>query len=208
MFSGIVEELGEVARNAVEAEGRLEVAATGLVGALGVGDSVSVNGCCLTVVAVHPDGFVADVMPETARRTTLGGLRRGDPVNLEAAMAYGDRVGGHMVSGHVDATGAVVDSRDEGNARWVTIAAPGQVSRYVVPQGCVAVDGISLTVAEVAGDRFRLSLIPHTLAVTTARGWTSGSRVNLEADLLAKYVERGLAAYAASPVPARPRAQE
>ena len=204
MFSGIVEELGRVARNAVEAEGRLEIAATEVVGDLAVGDSVAVSGCCLTVVAVQPEGFVADVMPETARRTVLGDLGPGDPVNLEAAMAYGDRVGGHIVSGHVDATGEVLESREEGNARRVTIAAPDTVCRYVVPRGCVAVDGISLTVVEAMADRFVVSLIPHTLSVTTAQRWTRGARVNLEADLLAKYVERGLAAYAAAPVPARP----
>ena len=204
MFSGIVEEIGRVVRNAVETEGRLEIAAAAVPGQLGVGDSVSVSGCCLTAVEVGAGGFVADVMPETARRTTLGALQPGDAVNLEAAMAYGDRVGGHIISGHVDATGTVVDDRDEGNARVVTIAAPDAVCRYVVPKGCVAVDGISLTVVNALPDRFSVSLIPHTLSVTTAQRWNVGARVNLEADLLAKYVERGLAAYAAAPVPARP----
>lgn len=204
MFSGIVEELGRVVRNAVDTEGRLEIAATTLPGELGVGDSVSVSGCCLTAVEIGASGFVADVMPETARRTTLGDLAAGDPVNLEAAMAYGDRVGGHIVSGHIDAIGLVTEERDEGNARVVTIAAPDAVCRYVVPKGCVAIDGISLTVVDAFPDRFSVSLIPHTVAVTTARCWDVGVRVNLEADLLAKYVERGLAAYAALPVPARP----
>src|SRR5437899_6284187 len=203
MFSGIVEEMGRVVRHAVEARGRLEIAATAVPGELGVGDSASVSGCCLTAVEVGPGGFVADVMPETARRTTLGALQPGDPVNLEAAMAYGDPVGGHIVSGHIDAAGQVVDDRDEGNARLVVIAAPDAVCRYVVPKGCVAVDGISLTVVDALPDRFSVSLIPHTLAVTTAQRWHRGARVNLEADLLAKYVERGLAAYATAAVPAR-----
>jgi len=197
MFSGIVEELGRVRRNAIAAEGRLEIAATKVVGDLRVGDSVAVNGCCLTAVEVDGQGLVADVMPETARRTTLGALDRDDPVNLEAAMAYGDRVGGHMVSGHVDAVGTVVDTSEEGNARWVTVAAPEPVIRYVVVKGCIAVDGISLTVVEVLEDRFTVSLIPHTLAATTASAWKRGTLVNVEADLLAKYVERALAAHTA-----------
>jgi riboflavin synthase len=195
MFSGIVEELGQVRRNAIAAEGRLEVAAVAVVRDLRVGDSVAVNGCCLTVVEVDGRGLVADVMPETARRTTLGALGAGDPVNLEAAMAYGDRVGGHMVSGHVDAVGTVVTASEEGNSRWVTVAAPDLVTRYMVAKGCIAVDGISLTVVDVLPDRFTVSLIPHTLVATTASGWDSGTLVNLEADLLAKYVEKALAAH-------------
>lgn len=194
MFSGIVEELGAVAENAIEARGRLRVAAREVVRDVAVGDSIAVNGCCLTVVAADAQGFTADVMPETARRTNLGILEPGDPVNLEASLAYGDRVGGHMVTGHVDAVGTVAESRDEANARWITIAAPPLVIRRLVDRGCVAVDGVSLTVVDVLADRFTVSLIPHTVAVTTARRWQVDRLVNLEVDLIARYVERSLAA--------------
>jgi riboflavin synthase len=194
MFSGIVEELGEVADNAITSRGRLRIVAHEVVRDVAIGDSIAVNGCCLTVVAADAHGFTADVMPETARRTNLGALQRGDPVNLEAALAYGDRVGGHMVTGHVDAVGTVVDSREEANARWTGIASPPHVIRHLVEKGCVAVDGVSLTVVEVLDDHFTVSLIPHTVAVTTARRWHVGRLVNLEVDLIARYVERSLAA--------------
>jgi riboflavin synthase len=194
MFSGIVEELGEVVENGIVGHGRLRIAARAVVRDVAVGESISVNGCCLTVIDADAGGFTADVMPETARRTTLDGLSPGDPVNLEAALAYGDRVGGHMVTGHVDAVGTIVGSREEGNARWTSIAAPPHVIRHLVEKGCVAVDGVSLTVVSVAADRFTVSLIPHTVAVTTARGWQAGRRVNLEVDLIARYVERSLSA--------------
>jgi riboflavin synthase len=194
MFSGIVEELGEVAENAIETRGRLRVAARQVVRDVTAGDSIAVNGCCLTVIAADAHGFTADVMPETARRTNLGILEPGDPVNLEAALAYGDRVGGHMVTGHVDAVGTVCESREEANARWIAIAAPPLVIRRLVGRGCVAVDGVSLTVVDVLDDRFTVSLIPHTVAVTTARRWQPDRLVNLEVDLIARYVERSLVA--------------
>jgi len=202
MFSGIVEELGSVARNAIESEGRLEVAAQAVVRDVAIGDSIAVNGCCLTVVAGDAEGFTADVMPETARRTNLGELGPGDPVNLEAALRAGDRIGGHMMSGHVDGVGRVVSLAPEGNMVVVRVDAPEAVLRYVVEKGCVAVDGISLTVVSVDATGFTVALIPHTLEVTRAGRWQPGSRVNLEADLVAKYVEKGLAAYAAgTPAP-------
>lgn len=195
MFSGIVEELGSVASNAIVAEGRLHIAAHSAVEGVRVGDSIAVNGCCLTVSELPAGGgFAADVMPETASRTNLGELRPGDAVNLEAAMRYGARVGGHMLTGHVDAVGEVLSLRREGNAVWVEIGAPPSVARYLVEKGCVAVDGISLTVVGALPDRFTVSLIPLTLSATTAGRWSAGSPVNLEADLLAKYVSRGLEA--------------
>ena len=200
MFSGIVEELGTVAENAIAARGRLRVAASAAVRDVAVGDSIAVNGCCLTVVEASPDGFIADVMPETARRTNLGALGPGSRVNLEAALSYGERVGGHMVSGHVDAVGTVIDTRTEDNAVWTTVSAPADVLRHLVPRGCVAVDGISLTVVEVQDGAFTVSLIPHTVRSTTAQSWAPGAQVNLEADLVARYVERGLAVYAESHV--------
>jgi riboflavin synthase len=192
MFSGIVEEVGRVRRNGIAVDGRLVIDAAGVAGRVQVGDSVAVDGCCLTVVEAGNDGFTVDVMPETARRTALGDLRDGDPVNLETALRLGEPVGGHLVSGHVDARGAVAEVRDEGNARWLSIRAPEEVIRYLVPRGCVAVDGISLTVVEVDDDRFTVSLVPHTLEGTTAGEWRVGETVNLEADLLAKYVERSV----------------
>jgi riboflavin synthase len=199
MFSGIVEELGTVARNAIEAEGRLEIAAREVLRDVAVGDSIAVNGCCLTVVIAHEGGFTADVMPETARRTNLGALTAGDAVNLEAALRMGDRIGGHMMSGHVDAVGRVAALAPEANAVVVSLEAPPEVLRYVVAKGCVGIDGISLTVVDVGERQFTVSLIPHTMAVTRAGRWEPGSAVNLEADLVAKYVEKGLSPYAGTP---------
>ena len=196
MFSGIVEELGAVARNAITAEGRLAVRAHAVLRDVAIGDSIAVNGCCLTVVEGGDREFVADVMPETARRTNLGALQAGDAVNLEAALRVGDRIGGHMMSGHVDGVGAVASLAPEANMVVARVEAPAEVLPYVVAKGCIAVDGISLTVVDVDQRGFTVALIPHTLEVTRAGLWQPGSVVNLEADLVAKYVEKGLAAYA------------
>lgn len=199
MFSGIVDELGTVVRNTILTQGCLELAAPGIAVDLRVGDSIAVNGCCLTVAAPTPDGFTADVMPETARRTNLGNLADRDPVNIEAAMRYGERVGGHLVTGHVDAIGEVTEVRSEGNALWVTVLTPSLVARLLVERGCVAVDGMSLTVVTADDDRFTVSLIPHTVATTTAGGWCAGSRVNLEADMLARQIDRSVRVHLACP---------
>ena len=188
MFSGIVAEMGRVTANRIATAGRLDVARSRPGSVPAIGASIAVNGCCLTVVEADAASFAADVMPQTARLTTLGQLEAGSGVNLEPALRFGDEVGGHMVSGHIDAVGTVTATVSEGNARRVTIAAPADVMVYVVERGSIAVDGISLTVAARSGDTFSVSLIPHTLEVTTAGGWASGSRVNLEADLLARYV--------------------
>jgi riboflavin synthase len=158
------------------------------------GDSIAVSGCCLTVTDFISGGFVADVMPETLRRTTLGSLREGDPVNLEAAMRHDGRVGGHLVTGHVDAVGTVTGTRADGNATWVTVEPPAELMTLLVEKGCVAIDGISLTVVDVGNSDFTVSLIPLTRERTTAGSWTAGTGVNLEADLVAKYVQRGVAA--------------
>jgi riboflavin synthase len=191
LFSGIVETLGDVrARDG----GRIEVAPrTPFVG-LQMGESIAVDGACLTVAASSDDSFTADVMPETFHRTILGSLAAGATVNLERALQMGDRVGGHMITGHIDATGIATALREDGNARWVTIAAPGEVIDLVAEKGCIAVDGISLTVVDVFEDAFTVSLIPHTLLNTTAGEWTVGTRVNLEVDLIARYVARALEA--------------
>ncbi|MFN2450806.1 MAG: riboflavin synthase [Candidatus Dormibacteria bacterium] len=196
MFSGIVTELGRVAGNHIAARGRLEMTAAAVLEGVRMGDSIAVNGCCLTVVSADATGFAVDVVPETARRTTLGSLAAGDAVNLEAAMALGDRIGGHMVSGHIDGTGQVIAMREDGNARWVQVAFPATLLPYLVEKGSVAVDGISLTIAAVEDDTFSVSLIPHTLAMTVAGGWAPGSAVNLEVDVVARYVVRNLQAYA------------
>jgi riboflavin synthase len=189
LFSGIVETLGVIrARDS----GRIEVVPYQAFPGLQIGESIAVDGACLTVASAFEDGFSADVMPETFHRTILGSLEVGAIVNLERALQMGDRVGGHMITGHVDATGVATALRDDGNARWATIAAPGEIIDLVAEKGCVAIDGISLTVVDVFESAFTVSLIPHTLLNTTAGEWTVGTRVNLEVDLIARYVARAL----------------
>ncbi len=191
MFSGIVEDLGTVRERA---PGRIDIVPRIPVADLEIGESIAVNGACLTVATVSSEGFAADVMPETFHRTTLGDLTEGATVNLERALRLGDRVGGHMVSGHVDATGLVTAMREDANARWVTIATPGDLIELVSEKGCIAVDGISLTVVDVFEAAFTVSLIPVTLSVTVAGAWRVGTSVNLEIDLIARYVARTLEA--------------
>jgi riboflavin synthase len=183
MFTGLVQATGI----AHPSDGRLHVEADL---ELSEGDSVAINGVCLTATAVHPGGFEADVMAETLRRTTLGALREGERVNLELPLRASDRLGGHVVQGHVDATGAVDSVEDEGFAKVVRISAPDEVLRYVVEKGSIALDGVSLTVAEVDDEGFAVSLIPETLERTTLGAAAPGRRVNIEVDVLAKYVEK------------------
>jgi riboflavin synthase len=193
MFSGIVEELGHF--DSIDpAAGRVRIDCGEVLRGARRGDSLAVSGCCLTLSDFISGGFVADVMPETLRRTTLGRLGTGDPVNLEAAMRHDGRVGGHLVTGHVDGVGTVTGTRADGNATWVTVAPPTQLMPLLVEKGCVAIDGISLTVVDVGDTDFTVSLIPFTRERTTAGAWTAGTAVNLEADLVAKYVQRGIAA--------------
>ncbi|MDX6644773.1 MAG: riboflavin synthase [Miltoncostaeaceae bacterium] len=190
MFTGLVEEVGRVEALEGGQEGaRLAIRAPLVREGLAIGDSVSVNGACLTAVALAPEGFSVDCAPETLRRTALGGLAAGDRVNLERALRLGDRLGGHMVQGHVDATGAILTARSEGESVVLEIGAPPEVLRYVVEKGSVAVDGVSLTVAARLPDRFAVALIPHTMAATTLGADAVGRPVNLEADVVAKYVE-------------------
>jgi riboflavin synthase len=186
MFTGLVAASGRVASMR---EGRLTIAVTAPLG-LSDGDSISVNGVCLTAAEVAEHGFTADVMGETLRRTALGELRAGDPVNLEPALRASDRLGGHIVQGHVDGTGVVEAVVAEGFSRLVRIEAPAALLRYVVEKGSIAVDGVSLTVAEVDGDSFSVGLIPETLERTSFGAVAVGRRVNLEVDVLAKYVEK------------------
>jgi riboflavin synthase len=170
-------------------DARLSVA-TPLAGELRRGASVAVNGVCLTAADVDAEGFEADVMAETLRRSSLAGLAPGDEVNVELPMRAGDRLGGHVVQGHVDGLGTIESIDEEGFARLVRIAAPPELLRYVVEKGSIAVDGVSLTVADVHGEGFAVSLIPETLERTTLGSARPGRVVNLEVDVLAKYVEK------------------
>ena len=191
MFTGIIEEVGtlrSVQRGAHSAV--LTIGASRVLSDLKIGDSVAVNGVCLTATRLLPDGFTADVMHETLNRSALGTLGPGSPVNLERAMAANGRFGGHIVAGHVDGVGTIAAIEQDDNAIWFTITAPEQVLRYVVEKGSIAIDGISLTVARVEPDRFAVSVIPHTAAVTLLGRRRVGDRVNLESDIIGKYVER------------------
>jgi len=191
VFTGIVEEVGtvrEVRSGAHSAA--LTIQGQAVFEDLRTGDSVAVNGVCLTVTSRGTDTFTADVMHETLRRSSLGALRPGGRVNLERALPATGRFGGHIVTGHIDGTGTVADVARDGVALWFTIRAESQLLRYVVEKGSVAVDGISLTVASVNAESFRVSVIPHTLAATALAEKKAGGVVNLETDILGKYVEK------------------
>ena len=191
MFTGIVEEIGTVRRvTSGYSNGSIDVNAKLVLEGTKIGDSIAVNGVCLTVTALHGDGFMADVMPETLRRSNLGALRGGDPVDLERAMAADGRFGGHMVSGHIDGVGTITGIRREGIATWVTIAAPQDILRLIVEKGSIAIDGISLTVAAVTDSDFSVSLIPHTGGQTILLQKKVGGKVNLENDIVGKYVAK------------------
>jgi riboflavin synthase len=192
MFTGIVEELGRVrAVHRREGGARVEIDATTVVQDASVGDSISVNGCCVTVVELGDGWWAADAVIETLERTALGSLEAGEHVNLERPLRLADRVGGHLVQGHVDAVGRIAARTPlpDGSSRF-TFSAPSDVLRYVVEKGSVAVDGISLTVTAVGTETFDVAVIPHTLAVTTLGHKDAGGPVNVEVDLMAKYVER------------------
>ncbi len=191
MFSGIVEELGTVRDVRLEGEPKQIVfGASQALEDARIGDSIAVNGVCLTVESMSTDAFAAGVMPETLRRTNLGELKPGDTVNLERSLAPTGRIGGHFVQGHVDATGEVRELHADGAALVVKIAVPAQVSRYMVEKGYITVDGASLTVVEAAPDWFTVSLVYHTQEHITLSRKQPGERVNLEVDIIAKYVER------------------
>jgi len=190
MFTGLIADLGTVeAVQETEHGMRLRVSSA-LAGELGEGDSVAVNGVCLTAAQVDGAAFVADVVHETLRRSSIAAIAPGDAVNLELPVRATDRLGGHLVQGHVDGIGTVSDVHDEGFSRLVTIVVPDELERYVVEKGSVAVDGISLTVASLEGARLGVALIPETLERTTLGRAQPGTPVNLEVDVLAKYVER------------------
>lgn len=191
MFTGIIEEIGRV--RALRRGARsftLEIEARKVLEGTQVGDSIATNGVCLTVTRMDEGGFAADVMPETVERTALKRLQPGSPVNLERALTLSSRLGGHLVAGHVDATGRIASRREDDTALWLEIETEPAVLRYVVEKGSIAIDGVSLTVARVGERSFSVSLIPHTQGVTTLHERRVGDRVNLENDMLVKYVEK------------------
>ena len=191
MFTGIVEELGQL--KGIKAGSKsafLEIKAKQVLQDVKIGDSIAVNGVCLTVTSFQQDWFTADVMAETLNKTNLGSLRSGERVNLERALRLSDRLGGHIVSGHIDGVGTITSQQVVDIAVLTEIAAPPQVLKYVIPKGSIAIDGISLTVVELTSSGFTVSLIPHTAKLTTLGFKKTGERVNLEGDVLGKYVER------------------
>ncbi len=187
MFTGIIEEVGKIRSIG---GGTIAIDAQRVLEDVHLGDSICVNGICLTVTSFDARHFTADVMPETVRRTSLAELKKGSPVNLERALTLASRLGGHIVSGHIDGTGTVLSCKEEGNGVLLQIAADASLLRYIAEKGSIAIDGISLTVAAVGDSDFTVSLIPHTLGETNLHTKKKGSRVNLETDILAKYVER------------------
>jgi riboflavin synthase len=190
MFTGLIEAMGEVAEVKPTPEGYRIRLATAIAGELAPGDSIAVNGVCLTVVAADADGMHADISPETARVSALGALRRGSRVNLERPLRADARIGGHFVQGHVDATGTIEDIRPAGDSFWITIEFPPLLAPYIVRKGSITIDGISLTVAGVDERRLDVQIIPYTWEHTTLKHATKGDVVNIEVDILGKYVVR------------------
>jgi len=192
MFTGIIQAVGDVVT--MQQRGgdvRLQVATGKLdLGDVQLGDSIAVNGVCLTAVELPGDGFVADVSRETLSLTSLGGLKPGSPVNLEKALTLATRLGGHLVSGHVDGLGSVIERHDDARSVRFAIEAPAELARYIAHKGSITVDGTSLTVNAVDGRRFELNIVPHTLQETIMGGYAVGRQVNLEVDLIARYLER------------------
>lgn len=191
MFTGIIEEVGTVV--GIQRGGNksfIRIKAQKVLEDVKLGDSIAVNGVCLTVTDFDSASFRADVMNETLSRSSLGNLRSGSPVDLERAMAAGGRFGGHIVSGHIDGTGTITDIKNDGIAVWYTVSAKPEIMRYIVEKGSVAIDGISLTVAKVADSTFSVSIIPHTASQTVLGTKKVGDTVNLENDIIAKYVEK------------------
>lgn len=192
MFTGIIQSVGTIAELKRQgSDARLRISTGKLdMGDVALGDSIAVNGVCLTAVEFGPDHFVADVSSETLLRTSLGDLGQGSEVNLEKALTLNTRLGGHLVSGHVDGVGKVLSRREDGQSIYFDIEAPPELARYIAIKGSICVDGISLTVNGVDGAQFTLTIVPHTLAETTMKYYATGTRVNLEVDLIARYLER------------------
>jgi riboflavin synthase len=195
MFTGIIEGLGTVKAVTSSGEGlRLVINADFVMEGTRIGDSIAVDGACLTAVAVSGSRFEVDVSPETVSRTTLKTIAAGSRVNIERALRLADRLDGHLVSGHIDGTGRITYTRPAGNALWIGVAISETLSRYTITKGSVAVDGVSLTINNLTADGFELALIPHTAAVTTIGAKKEGMAVNIETDMIGKYVERFLKA--------------
>jgi riboflavin synthase len=191
MFTGIIEEIGHIKSISRGAKSfTLAVDASEIMSDVKVGDSISTDGVCLTVTSITSSGFTADVMPETVSRTALSRLKAGSEVNLERALTLNSRLGGHIVSGHIDGTGIIKDIRRDDNAVWITVSCDSRLLRYIINKGSIAIQGVSLTVTEVFSDSFSVSLIPHTQQVTTLHSARIGDTVNLETDVMAKYAER------------------
>lgn len=201
MFTGLIEEIGRV-QSVVKStkSARITINARKVLEGVKLGDSISTNGVCLTVTEFSSNSFVVDVMAETMRRSNLHRLSTGDEVNLERALRLGDRLGGHLVSGHIDGVGTIASYENEDNAVWVTIEADPEVLKYIVQKGSIAIDGISLTVAYVDDAVFKVSIIPHTKDVTTLLRKKAGDAVNLECDIVGKYIEKLLGAKEQAPV--------
>ncbi len=191
MFTGLIEEIGEI-QNIIKSarSAKIKIKAGKILEAIKIGDSISTNGVCLTVTEFAPDSFTVDVMAETIRRSNLSSLTAGDKVNLERALLAGDRLGGHIVSGHIDGMGTITGYEKEDNAVWVTIAAPPDILKYIIKKGSVAIDGVSLTVAYIDEKLFKVSVIPHTRDITTLLKKKTGDPVNLECDMIGKYIEK------------------
>lgn len=191
MFTGIIEELGTVkSLNMSGNSGSINIKAHKVLEKTQIGDSIAVNGICLTVTTLQPDGFTADVMAETVRRSSLGSAKAGDKVNLERAMSAEGRFGGHIVSGHIDGTGTIMEYRKEENSVWVTIGTSAEILELIVEKGSICIDGISLTVVAVSDSDFSVSIIPHTGEETTLLKKKPGDKVNLENDVVGKYVQK------------------
>jgi riboflavin synthase len=192
MFTGIIESTGKVqAMQDMGGDLRLSLNTGKLdMSDVALGDSIAVNGVCLTVIDMTSNSFVADVSRETLRLTSLGKLRQGSPVNLEKALTLQTRLGGHMVSGHVDALGKVLDRKDDARSIWFKVQAPAELAKYIVHKGSITVDGTSLTVNAVNGNEFELNIVPHTLQETIMGGYQAGTEVNLEVDIIGRYLER------------------
>ncbi len=200
MFTGIVEEVGVIRSLSMSGHsGEIAIRAKTVLEQTKIGDSIAVNGICLTVTSLRADGFTADVMPETVSRSSLKNAGAGDKVNLERAMAADGRFGGHIVSGHIDGTGTIREMKRDENAVWVRIEAGPEILRYIVEKGSITIDGISLTVAAVTAKDFSVSIIPHTGEETTLLRRKAGDSVNLETDIIAKYVEKLLSFGAGAP---------
>lgn len=189
MFTGIIEEVGKLSSKEA---GRIKISCEKVLEGVEIGDSINTNGICLTVVEKGADYFKADVMPETIRKTSLSELKKGAKINLERALKVGDRLNGHIVSGHIDGCGKILSIKAEGNAIMLEITAESRIMRQIAEKGSVAIDGISLTVVKTNSESFYVSLIPHTMAETNLEDKKIGSIVNIETDILAKYVERQL----------------